>query len=188
MKKIRFIKEAVPNKLLNIYNSNTVFIYRKRRIEITSHSIDRENLRTNLTEQDWVTIFKRIIDKCILLKTRTDIEILFYSKQYNQGIIVIYKPTRNIITIKTILPPEKHNAKEGTNKIIIEQYPDPNYTFSKEFIKYITNLKNNSILINETDKNYCYVTKTIDLTLAKFDIILCENKFRHLDVKVIEIE
>lgn len=188
MKILKFFKESVPDKILDIHNSDTIFIYRKRKINVTKHSEDRKKLRSLLTEKEWATFFRRVIDRVILLKSKRIEEILFFSKQFNQGIIVINKPMHNTIILKTILPQSNSRAGFNTSRVFVEQHPQNEIVYSREFIDYITNLNGYPIIINESDSIYCYDTRTIKYKNGEFDIILCENMYRHLDISVEEIK
>lgn len=87
-------------------------------ISITTHAASQAVVRrSDLEPSDWGTILRRAMAD---LKNRGNGYYLYYSKSYEQGIIVYWN--RSAVSILTILPKGRGNPKPGTEKIMIEHY------------------------------------------------------------------
>lgn len=85
-------------------------------VSITTHAASQAVVRrSDLESSDWNIIAKRMVADIIY---RGNGYYLYYSKSYEQGIIVYWNKTT--IAILTILPKGRGNPKSGTEKIIIE--------------------------------------------------------------------
>jgi len=103
-------QNALKSNVKNI-QIGTVFV------SITTHAASQAVVRrSDLEPKDWEIIFKRCIND---IKNRGNGYYLYYSKSYEQGIIVFWN--HSTIAVITILPKGRANPKPGTDKIIIEK-------------------------------------------------------------------
>jgi hypothetical protein len=108
----------------------------------SSHSLERNLQRFNLSYDIFEKILKEIIiffDTCDKCK---DTEYLIYSKKYNQGLIIdLFKDIKKFKII-TILPPKKQTlADNKTQKIYIESILDKFNFYDKHLTEFAFNNK-----------------------------------------------
>ena len=120
-------------------------IQRLARFEIydTTHSFERL-LERNIPEEAVMYLCHEIIAFIKAGKGR-DIPILVFSqRKYKQGIVISYRKDkfRNEIDIITVLPPEKEDPKDNTQKVYVERYSYFKNKVSQELVNYIQNICN----------------------------------------------
>jgi len=104
-------------------SNKPVFVYKGLKVYDTKHAIQRRLERaSDLTDKDFETIFKRMINKILADREYFDAatDYLFYSVSYKQGLVVHY--IYPIIRVITILPKEKYRPKPKTIGVLIEQH------------------------------------------------------------------
>lgn len=92
-------------------------------VRISTHAASQAKVRrSDLENFDWNLILDRITKK-IKDHNLTASDYLFYSKSYEEGIIVSWDETRLVIV--TILPKGRYNTKPGTTISIVEDLSGP---------------------------------------------------------------
>lgn len=87
-------------------------------VNISTHAASQAVVRrSDLEPKDWEIILKRIVNN---IKQRKNGYYLYFSKSYEQGIIVYWNLT--ILSVITVLPKGRSNPKPGTDKIMIERF------------------------------------------------------------------
>ncbi|WP_298751906.1 hypothetical protein [uncultured Arcobacter sp.] len=156
------------NKLL--FKNEYIFKLKSRYIIDTKHASQRVIERNELTEDELVELYSKII-KGFLEKgssyTDKDGTYLIFSKSMNQGIVVGYRKDYNKINDKrhfivvTFLPRGRKNPKPDTELITVEAFE--NAWVSKEFIQYMEDI-------------------SVDNTLAESVIPNGDNTFKVRDI------
>lgn len=172
-------------------NSEVIFKYKGKKVIVTKHSTLRQIERSDLTQNQIETIYKRSIDKLLSL-SNTFGPYLFFSKSLNQGIVVDYredykeKDNEKHLIIITFLPRGKQKSKSGTEKLFLERYVDLEENcsthLSQEFLNYMNEI---SDYIEKDDEGNIKVI--VNESVFKFYQV-DEMIWQELDFDVFEIE
>jgi hypothetical protein len=171
------MNEYIPS-FEQIFENKPFLKYKNKFVVDTKHSIERNKERLNLTDNEIQTIFKRGIDT-LLKKGYGSGDFLLFSKEFNQGFVIDYRPSNNkrkendLIVITTL-------PKDGTTKLVLERYNDS--PLSIELVNYLNQFISSSLKESLTNVDY----ETIKM--FGFNIVICNNKIWEVEIGLLEVE
>jgi hypothetical protein len=199
-------EEILKNKNITLDRNNFLYFFRGKWIYVNdSHATDALNRIFPLKNKDGSfslenskkknNMFKRTIDAYFKIKPmiKNNTTYLFYSKEYDQGIIYIITTNQVPYTIglqfkiKTVLQPKNELAKTSrypdTEKIYMEK--DHNFKGSAYLIHYLNSLVSNRKTNPKEISNKKFAK--IDLT-EDFNLYLTDGKILDTNIHIIELE
>jgi len=133
-------------------NDYKILTYNKWEVYYSSHSIDRDLERVNLSPDEFEKLLKKTIiffdtcGKCI------NSEYLIYSREKEQGFIIDMFKDKEKFKVITILPPKRqlisNRTSWKTQKIFLEEFDN---FYNKDLMEYAI-LNNNIFRIDEANK------------------------------------
>jgi hypothetical protein len=104
---------------------------------VSDHFLEQELKRSDITPNEFEDMMKLISKELKSDKNYDDAEYLFFIKKYQQGFILHWIPEKNRVNLITYLPRKKSTPKDGTKKIIIENYDSLLENYFDKIKKYL---------------------------------------------------